>query len=321
MGEVEEIWTEKYRPKKLREIIGQQHAVPRLEAFVKNKSLPHCIFAGPAGSGKTTAALCIARELYGDSWHSNFLELNASDARGIDTVRVQIKDFARTMPLDGSFKIIYLDEADALTKDAQHALRRTMEKYAKTARFILSCNYSSKIISPIQSRCAVFRFPQLSSEDITGFLKKISGDESLHADDNAFEAILYISEGDMRKAINILQTAAVLGKKITEETVYDATSKADPKAVVRMLNSALKAKFREARKELLSLMIERGLAGEDIIKEIHKQIFDTETDDEIKLQLLEALGEYEFRITEGSNARIQLEALLARIGVIGKGKS
>lgn len=314
MDKIEEIWTEKYRPERLRDITGQHHIVERLETFVKNKSLPHCLFAGPAGCGKTTTALCIAKELYGNNWHGNFLETNASDERGIDTIREKIKDFARTVPLSGLFKVIYLDEADALTKDAQHALRRMMEKYAGTARFILACNYSSKIIAPIQSRCAVFRFAQLKEDEITGYLKKIAKSESLDADEDAYKAIIYLSEGDMRKAINVLQTASVLKGKITEQTIYEATSRADPLAVKKMIVVAIDGNFREARKMLMSLMLEQGLAGEDIIKEIHNQIFDMAIPDTRKIHLLEKVGEYEFRLTEGSNARIQLEALLAQFG-------
>ncbi len=318
MEKIEEIWTEKYRPERLRDMIGQRNIVERLEAFTKNKSLPHCMFAGPAGCGKTTTALCIAKELYGNSWHGNFLETNASDERGIDTIREKIKDFARTVPLSGLFKIIYLDEADSLTKDAQHALRRMMEKYAATARFILACNYSGKIIAPIQSRCAVFRFAQLSEAEITQYLKKIATNESLAVEDSAYKAIIYISEGDMRKAINVLQTASIIGGKITEETVYAATSRADPLAVKKMIGAAINGDFKEARRLLISLMLEQGLAGEDIVKEIHNQIFDLAIPDNRKIQLLEKVGEYEFRITEGSNARIQLEALLAQFGAVGK---
>lgn len=316
---MEEIWTEKYRPKFLKEVTGQENIVKRLESFLKNKSLPHCLFAGPSGVGKTTCALCIARELFGNSWKANFLELNASDARGIDTIRIQVKDFARTMPIGGSFKIIYLDEADSLTKDAQHALRRTMENYASICRFILACNYSSKIILPIQSRTAVFRFQPLSKEEMASFLKKIAKEEKLKAEESAYDAILHASEGDMRKAINILQTAAALDGKITEKAVLSATGSADPQKVRKMLLHAVDGKFKEARKELLSLLFEQGLAGEDIIKEIYSQVFDLQIDDKKKLLLIEKIGEYEFRLTEGSNAQIQLEALLAQVALIGKG--
>lgn len=314
MEKIQSIWTEKYRPEQLRDMIGQKNIIERLETFAKGKSLPHCLFAGPAGCGKTTAALCIAKELYGNSWHGNFLETNASDERGIDTIREKIKDFARTVPLSGLFKIIYLDEADSLTRDAQHALRRMMEKYAGTARFILACNYSSKIIAPIQSRCAVFRFAQLKEDEITEYLKKIAKSEGLVIDEDAYKAVIYVSEGDMRKAINVLQTASVIKGQVTEQSIYAATSRADPLAVRKMINIAIEGNFREARKQLLSLMLEQGLAGEDIIKEIHNQIFDLDIADNRKVQLLEKVGEYEFRLTEGSNARIQLEALLAQFG-------
>jgi len=315
---VEEIWTEKYRPRYLKDLVGQQHIVKRLESFVKNKSLPHCLFAGPAGVGKTTCALCIAQEFFGNAWKTNFLELNASDERGIDTIRVKVKDFARTMPIGGSFKIIYLDEADSLTKDAQHALRRTMESYAATCRFILACNYSSKIIPPIQSRTVVFRFQPLGKEDMENRLKKIAKEEKLKADDGSYKAILHVAEGDMRKAINILQTSAALDGKITEKEVFAATSHADPERVRRMLSLAIEGKFKEARKELTSLLFEESLAGEDVIKEIYSQTIKLEIDDKKKLQLIEKIGEYEFRLTEGSNAQIQLEALLAQMALAGK---
>jgi replication factor C small subunit len=314
--EIQGIWTEKYRPKQLSEIIGQDYITERLEAFVKNCSLPHCLFAGPAGCGKTTAALAVARGLFGNSWKGNFLELNASDERGIDTIRVKVKDFARTIALNG-FKIIYLDEADSLTKDAQHALRRTMERYSDTARFILACNYSSRIIPPIQSRTAVFRFSPLKEEAIKGFLKTIASKEKITIDDSALSSIVYIAEGDMRKAINILQTASMTGRKITEEVVLNATGRADPDAVKKMIETAM-TDFKAARHLLLSLLLERGLSGEDIIKEVHNQIFALEMPEDLRIRLLEKVGEYEFRLTEGSNPRIQLEALLAQIALIGR---
>jgi len=317
---VEEIWTEKYRPHALKDIVGQQHVVERLEHFVRTKSLPHCLFAGPAGIGKTTASLALANELYGEQWQGNFLELNASDERGIDTVRVKVKEFARTIPMNGSFKIVYLDEADSLTKDAQHALRRTMENYASICRFILSCNYSGKIIAPIQSRCAVFRFSALGEKEITGALQSIAKKEKMVVDDKAMKAIFLTSEGDMRKAINILQMASSQ-KKITEDVVYEVTGKADPQEVRKMLEAAMSGDFQAARKMLVDLMYQRGLSGEDLIKEIHSQALHVQAQDSQKLQMIERIGEYEFRLTEGSNPQIQLEALLAQIALIGKKKN
>ena len=312
------IWTEKYRPQKLSDVIGQDNIIERLSAFVKSRSLPHCLFAGPAGCGKTTTALAIANELYGNDWKSNFLELNASDERGIDTIRVKVKDFARTIPMKNNFKIIYLDEADALTRDAQHALRRTMEKYSNTARFILACNFSSRIIEPIQSRCAVLRFSKLNEDDVIKYLKEIAKLESLNVDEKAHKTLAYLSEGDMRKAINMLQTAAITNKKITEDTIYEITSRADPEAVKKMVLSALGGDFKQARSQLMNLLYEKGISGEDIIKEIHSQIFALNIEDRQKLELIEKVGEYEFRLTEGSNPRIQLEALLAQFALVKK---
>jgi len=315
----DQIWTEKYRPKSLDEMIGQSHITKRLDAFVKSKNLPHCLFSGPAGVGKTTAALCIAKQLFGKTWKSNFLELNASDERGIDVIRNKVKDFARTIPMgENRFKIIYLDEADSLTSDAQQALRRMMESYSNTCRFILACNWSSKIIPPIQSRTAIFRFLPIPKSEIKEYLKRIAKNEKIAVEEDALNAIIYLSEGDMRKAINILQMAAISDKKITKDVVYSVTSTADPNAVKTMLESAIDGKFIEAREKLREIMIEQGLSGEDIIKEIHRQVFDLSISDEKKVELIEKIGEYEFRLTEGSNALIQLEALLAQFSLIGK---
>jgi len=180
------IWTEKYRPKSFSEVKGQKAVVEKVKAFVEQKNMPHLMFSGPAGVGKTTISLVIVRELFGESWRTNFLELNASDERGIDIIRNKVKDFARTRAIGNvPFKVIYLDECDALTSEAQQALRRTMENYAQTCRFILSCNYSSKIIDPIQSRCAIFRFKPLAKEDLLNILDVIQKEEGIQIEENA----------------------------------------------------------------------------------------------------------------------------------------
>lgn len=318
MPGLENIWTEKYRPKRLRDVIGQSHIIDRLQSFVGTRSLPHCLFAGPAGCGKTTTALCIANELFSDQWRANFLETNASDERGIDTIRIKVKDFARTVPINGQFKIVYLDEADALTKDAQHALRRTMEVYSGICRFILSVNYSGKIIPPIQSRTAVFRFSSLQKNDVVNYLSMIVKSENLAIEDSdVLPLICDFSEGDMRKAINILQTAST-ANRITKDVIYSITSKMEPALVRQMIELALSNKFKEARSMLLSLLYEKGVAGEDIVKDIHDQLISLNIDERQKLDMIEKAGEYEFRLTEGSNPQIQLEALLAQIVMIGK---
>jgi replication factor C small subunit len=309
---VDTIWTEKYRPSRLRDMVGQKHATERLEALAKSGSIPHMLFSGPAGVGKTTAAVCVAKELFGKDWQANFLETNASDERGIDVVRVKIKNFARTLAVGGGFKIIFLDECDALTRDAQNALRRTMEKNSATCRFILSCNYINKIIDPIQSRCAVLRFLPLKEDEVEKYLERIVSGEGLKIEKEALEAIVKVSEGDLRAATNILQTAAAMGGKITEKEIYSTARSIAPEEVRTVLKLAvIDGNFPTARETLAKLMAKDGLGGEEVVRAFHREIYDLKIPAKKQLELVRALSECSFRIIEGASERIQLDAFLA----------
>ncbi|AKB26222.1 Replication factor C small subunit [Methanosarcina sp. MTP4] len=326
----EEIWIEKYRPVRLDQVAGQDETIERLKSYVATKNLPHLLFSGPPGVGKTASAVSIAREIFGeDLWRENFTELNASDERGIDVVRNKIKNFAKTAPIGGSgFKIIFLDEADALTSDAQSALRRTMERFSNNCRFILSCNYSSKIIEPIQSRCAVYRFRRLSDGAIRKRLEFIAEEQGLSITEDGYEALVYVAQGDMRKAVNSLQAAAFIdrGQPISRETIYRTTATANPEEIKGLIETALLGNFKGAKKELDRLLYEEGLSGEDIVGQIYRVISGLENRDMLDLglserriiDLVDILGEIDFRLTEGASEKIQLEALLAHFALSGE---
>ncbi len=316
-----EIWTEKYRPDKFEEVVGQQEIVRRVKSLVQALNIPHLLFAGPAGIGKSTLALIIVKELFKEHWKDNYLELNASDERGIDVVRQKVKDFARTKALGNvPFKAIFLDEADALTKEAQQALRRTMENYTNTCRFILSCNYSSKIIDPIQSRCVVFRFKLLEKKDIATVIRRIGEKEKLKLAEDVFDTLYESSEGDCRRAINLLQATASISPDINAEMINIISSKSKLTNVRVVLDYALAGDFTNARDKLLDVMLKESVAGIDIIKSIQKEIWNLQIEPEIKVKLTEKTGEAEFRMVEGSDEFVQLQALLASFVLAGIGK-
>jgi replication factor C small subunit len=245
--------------------------------------------------------------------------LHNSDERGINVIREKVKEFARTKPIGGaSFKIIFLDEADALTQDAQQALRRTMEMFSNNVRFILSCNYSSKIIEPIQSRCAIFRFRPLRDEDIAKRIRYIAENEGLELTEEGLQAILYVAEGDLRRAINVLQAAAALDTRITDENVFLVASRARPEDIREMMTLALEGNFLKAREKLRDILLKQGLSGEDVLIQMHKEVFNLPIPEDKKVALADKIGEYNFRLVEGANEMIQLEALLAQFTIMGK---
>lgn len=316
-----EVWTEKYRPKKFDGVVGQEEILKRVKSLVNSNNIPHLLFAGPAGTGKSTLALIIVKELFGDSWRENYLELNASDERGIDVVRQKVKDFARTKALgDVPFKVIFLDEADALTREAQQALRRTMENYTSTCRFVLSCNYSSKILDPIQSRTVVFRFQLLEKKDIKKRVDLIADMEGLSISADAFDALYEASEGDCRRVINLLQATSSISPNITPDLINTIVAKAKPSDIKVVLDYALSRDFVSSKEKLLEIMLKESISGQDVIKAIQKEIWNLPIDNLLKVRLTEKTGEVEFRLVEGSDEFIQLESLLASFVLAGEGK-
>ena len=318
------MWVEKYRPKTLDNVVNLRDVVESIEAFLKTpKTMPHLLFAGIPGTGKTTVALCIARKLFGQNWKTFTLELNASDERGIKIVRERIKDFSRySRAAFGNipYVIVILDESDQMTKTAQTALRRIMETSSRTCRFILICNYSGKIIGPIQSRCATFRFSKLGQEDIVNHLENISTKENISLLPDAAARIAEYSQGDLRRAINTLQTAAAgaMGT-VDEKTVLRVIGETSPRQVQLMLTRALYGDFIEARTMMYSLMGEYGLSGSDMLRQMYRELFKVSNlSKEEKAELANIMGEYDFRLTEGANDDIQLSALLAQFSKFAK---
>ncbi len=308
------MWTEKYRPKSLDEMVNQSHIVQRLKSFVEAKNIPHCIFAGPPGTGKTTAALCLAHDLYGEVYREYLMELNASDERGINVIRETVKTFARARSMgEIPFKILILDEADNMTADAQQALRRTMERYTETCRFILIANYSGRIIEPIQSRCAPFRFTYLPREEHDKYLMYIAENEKVELLKDGLDAIYEVCGGDLRKAINTLQAAASLGKPVNAEVVYSVVGHANPVDVREMIKLAMKGDFIKARDKLREMIFRYGVAASDIVRQIHTEIFRLDVPEAWKIKLADIVGEIDFRITQGADEEVQLSALLAQL--------
>ncbi len=312
------MWTEKYRPTRLEEVVNQKAVVERLQSMLKSPgNIPHLLFAGPPGTGKTTTALCIARGILGGYWRDFTLELNASDERGINTVRERVKTFARYADrrVDIPFRIIILDEADEMTGDAQTALRRIMESYSRVTRFILIGNYSSRIIEPIQSRCVIFRFNKLSGEDVASYLTTVCEKEGVKFDADALPVVYEVSEGDLRHAINILEAAAAFGR-VSVENVRKTAGISGKAKVGEVVELALEGRFKDARGKLTELTRVYGLSERDFLKYANEALLNLDLPN--LGEASETMAKYDYRLIVGAHPEIQLAALLAELGRVGK---
>uniref|UniRef100_A0A0K8RE31 Activator 1 subunit 5 n=1 Tax=Ixodes ricinus TaxID=34613 RepID=A0A0K8RE31_IXORI len=318
MGEKEETrtnlpWVEKYRPNKLDDLIAHEDIISTINRFINEDRLPHLLFYGPPGTGKTSTILACARQIYGPKeFGSMVLELNASDDRGIGIVRGEILNFASTKSIFKSgFKLIILDEADAMTNDAQNALRRVIEKFTENARFCLICNYLSKIIPALQSRCTRFRFGPLSLSQMSPRIEYVIEQERLTVTDDGKKALMDLAQGDMRKALNILQSTSMAFEEVTENNVYQCVGLPLKSDISNMVITLLNEDFAFSYDQINKVKVSKGLALQDVLTQIHLYVHRIEFPNEVKMYLIDKMAEIENRLAAGTSEKIQLSSLIA----------
>jgi len=342
------IWVEKYRPSKLADIPVRSDIIEDLKGFVKRGSLPHMIFAGSQGGGKTMTTLALAEELYGEDYGRYFLKISCSDEgvmvrrkplpgegggeiqeakrrrRGARSnkrlrLRKEILDHIKSPPMgEVPHKILYLLDFDEEDSQTQNALRRPMEKHSDNCRFILAVENVSNIIEPLISRCTMIRFGRPSEDKSERILREIEKNESIELTEDGFKAIMNITRGDIPHAINLLQSASTQKNKIDEDLVYRAYGSSRTKGVVEMVDKAFGGDFKGARKKLLNLLIDKGVEPEDLLGQIQKEVLNLKAPDPVKIKLVEKMGNYDFDLKQSANERIHLESALTHIARIGE---
>lgn len=308
-------WVEKFRPRTLDDVVGNRNAVERMKIIAVQGNIPNLILTGPPGIGKTTSLLCLCRQLLGDQVKDAVIELNASDERGIDVVRQDIKAFAKrhvNLP-QGRHKIILLDEADQMTKEAQQAMRRIMEKYSNTTRFVFACNQSDKVIDPLQSRCAIVRFTRVEEGEIATRLVQICKEENIEFTKDGIDTLAVLADGDMRTAVNGLQATAIRYKLVSQEYVQKTVDAPNPAAIAEIFRSLKTDNFRIALGCMNELQ-QRGHSSSEIIQSLFRTARrDAEFSEKQKLLVLKEIGLCQMSMAQGLTSPLQLDGLLARL--------
>ncbi|KAJ1446649.1 replication factor C subunit 5 [Pelagophyceae sp. CCMP2097] len=306
-------WVEKYRPSSLDELVAHKEIISVLKRLIHANKLPHLLLYGPPGTGKTSTIVAAAKDMYGKAYKSMTLELNASDDRGIDVVRNEVKEFASSKRLFSTgVKLIILDEADMMTNDAQAALRRVIEKYTTNCRFCLVCNYVNKIIPALQSRCTKFRFAPLAPDQVRGRVQMIAQDEKLVMADKALEALLELGCGDMRRILNILQaTSVAYPDEITYDSLFVVTGNPLPSDIDAIYAALLNETFKDARRRCEVLCATRGYALADVVHLVGAKVLDTRFPAHLKAAILDKLSDVEYRSSFATDERLQLSSFVA----------
>uniref|UniRef100_A0A7S0XH10 AAA+ ATPase domain-containing protein n=1 Tax=Mantoniella antarctica TaxID=81844 RepID=A0A7S0XH10_9CHLO len=316
-----QMWVEKYRPAKLADVAAHKDIIDTISRLTKEDKLPHLLLYGPPGTGKTSTILAVARELYGTSFGQMTLELNASDDRGIDVVRNEVQAFASTMRFNSTgFKLIILDECDSMTKDAQFALRRIIEKYTKHTRFCLIGNYVGKIIPALQSRCTRFRFAPLGPESVRERVQHVVDAEALDITPEGISAVQHLGGGDMRRTLNILQASWLANAgddSIDADAIYATTGQPRPQDIEAIAGVLLNSPFQEAVEKVSAIKTERGLALADITRLLCEYVFRLHMPPPARAELVSQMADVEHRLAYVTHERLQL---LALVGAFNKAK-